>query len=1392
MSKLKDMADNPEKTFGTVKSYTNGAREATKNLKAVLTILESNLKIQEIANTTITAWFKGWDGPGDTNVAVVSGTNMSIRRFIGNVINDSQLIAQLFSAPEKAPESKESEEVRQRTRFGTFLLALETRYPSSDYKAIFRQAHEALWKWDIDTTKDLVRKPLKDDWNIDVNSIIDAQWHINALRAIGATDEAALWTKEQVKGKFEKWGQLSSKESALIADIGTNIEREKSRLKSQAESRYNAVLAALPVHDPMHIQVERNKDTMIAQFSEDMAYMSIMDGFVKKNGSEWLKQLGEVYDDMRGLYGTLNFTDENTKMTKEMATMLASFVLTGGAWTLIRGLAAAGRAVAGAEALKAVDVASKIGIARQNIARAGNAGRAAVSSLGNGVVKVAEWVQTIGKIASSTRLWAVPVEALKFTTADSLLRTAFRAEGERSGFEDYFEKFAKNIAMFTAFAGMEKFVSWPMKEKLLWALAQKGVQLNPASTFAVGTTVLTGGDVAAMWGLGMAEKGEFHMLEWKEVFQALAFRIGMKWAEKAFPKIAESIQAQIDKRGSSQKKWSAPEGAKTERSPKLSDEELLAQGLKNEIAAAKRGDIQITPEALALKEAQLAQLEAKLYSSHNQKIEALKIGEQVRFETRNSQYVFERVKDGYKLIETSNPEMQKYIGTTYTNIVEAWNKLSLMQGEKVVLQTSRLKPEPTWIDAQGKLWLTKTREFNHANLNERADFRKTLDNATRGDSVEIWDSVYRRVNNGWQKFDAGTPLAQRDYTQWTFRTTEQVMADWNLAKKPATFKKAEAQPQPEATRSQEQVQYLSDFSSLQLGQKVRVEYQGNIVEGTVARISPNKDSIWIQIGENTRLDGPVGRVKILQDAPLQTAVWKTEGSWVDAKQKLWLTQTKEFNHANLNERADFRKTLDNATRGDSVEIWDSVYRRVNNGWQKFDAGTPLAQRDYTQWTFRTTEQVMTDWNLAKKPATFKKAESQGEATNEWGKARPTSKPDLQANLEKSIAKTEADLAKMRADLKTLQDQLINKSWSNPTARMNADEAIVKLNEQIAKKQADIAKTEKHLAELNANKKREAETPLRKERKERAEELRWRRDEFKVLSPEARVAELDRVKAEWVELQWRRDDYAKNLEANKEKMSPEAKKQLEKDIAELDKKIMANKAQENMMTKLEKDIKKADDDLRATRVSPDEVKKLAETPAWRKKLTAWLEDQRKLDWSNYMRILIAVLAALLLATLFKRCADGSMPSDTTPPQSDGKDPWREIDAACGIDSGKERWVLIDKRKSNEWAVLTEIRRIDISRRYMNTPRWNDILAVFKENESLLENSKFADSFRAIFKRPNPTDIQHIQRWIGMESVDKETAQDGILGPNTAKALIEFMNICKRNQSVPKPPPAIQNT
>lgn len=59
----------------------------------------------------------------------------------------------------------------------------------------------------------------------------------------------------------------------------------------------------------------------------------------------------EAYDEMRGLYGPLNFTDENAKMTKEVAIMLASFVLTAGVGSLLSGIGIGARAIAGSNAL---------------------------------------------------------------------------------------------------------------------------------------------------------------------------------------------------------------------------------------------------------------------------------------------------------------------------------------------------------------------------------------------------------------------------------------------------------------------------------------------------------------------------------------------------------------------------------------------------------------------------------------------------------------------------------------------------------------------------------------------------------------------------------------------------------------------------------------------------------------------------------------------------------------------------------------------------------------------------------------------------------------------------------------------------------------------------------
>lgn len=53
-----------------------------------------------------------------------------------------------------------------------------------------------------------------------------------------------------------------------------------------------------------------------------------------------------MYDDMKGLKGFWNFSDENTKMTKEMAIMVASMAMTAGIGPILGGIGIGARALA--------------------------------------------------------------------------------------------------------------------------------------------------------------------------------------------------------------------------------------------------------------------------------------------------------------------------------------------------------------------------------------------------------------------------------------------------------------------------------------------------------------------------------------------------------------------------------------------------------------------------------------------------------------------------------------------------------------------------------------------------------------------------------------------------------------------------------------------------------------------------------------------------------------------------------------------------------------------------------------------------------------------------------------------------------------------------------------
>lgn len=92
------------------------------------------------------------------------------------------------------------------------------------------------------------------------------------------------------------------------------------------------------------------------------------------------------------------------------------------------------------------------------------------------------------------------------------------------------------------------------------------------------------------------------------------------------------------------------------------------------------------------------------------------------------------------------------------------------------------------------------------------------------------------------------------------------------------------------------------------------------------------------------------------------------------------------------------------------------------------------------------------------------------------------------------------------------------------------------------------------------------------------------------------------------------------------------------------------------------------------------------------------------------------------------------------------------------------------------ILTEKRRDRISERWTQTTEWKN--AVEKWNELLNNHEKQIDAtirevIQAAITKPTVANVQKLQQCIGMEAVDVETGQDGILGKRTTAKLIEFI-------------------
>lgn len=136
---------------------------------------------------------------------------------------------------------------------------------------------------------------------------------------------------------------LNDKQKTLLDNIKRNINNADSH-KQEAKAQYYEVLKILPNGNTDRVWMEKNENQSIEEIRKGIVLQATIGDFIKENGSENLPQGLKSLDDMKGYKGLLNFSDENAKMTKEVAIFLASMVVTGGASAMLGGLAAGGRA----------------------------------------------------------------------------------------------------------------------------------------------------------------------------------------------------------------------------------------------------------------------------------------------------------------------------------------------------------------------------------------------------------------------------------------------------------------------------------------------------------------------------------------------------------------------------------------------------------------------------------------------------------------------------------------------------------------------------------------------------------------------------------------------------------------------------------------------------------------------------------------------------------------------------------------------------------------------------------------------------------------------------------------------------------------------------------------
>nr|HPO05653.1 hypothetical protein [Candidatus Gracilibacteria bacterium] len=400
-----------------------------------------------LSQTTITTTISESTGGKGKNgwMGIGKERTISLQKYVQILLNDSSI---RLSANQKVDNVQENSRATEIQNMKIFLRSFEQRNTQAKYKDNLDKIYGHLAKNDYNSAMaefDILKQEFKGSKNFPSNPFATAHNLGKALRALGDTTTAEDYLSE---------GGLENKDNkavnAVIKKMDYPPNAEKMTIK--AEAKYLALIEALEDGSMEKMQMLENRDQVIEEIAARLLKNWVIKDYIKENGSQDLPPAWQDLDDMKGLNGFWNFTDENKAMTKEIAIMVAS--------TIAVSLLTAGVGGIALNAARAAVTANRVGkglkIAKvvKNTADALNKGTKAAKA---------------AKFAVNTAF-----QAAAFTATEQALRDVVGYDTWTPD-QSLMETFGKNMLVFTAFGVGTKFGQLINKKALTQILTQKNL-----------------------------------------------------------------------------------------------------------------------------------------------------------------------------------------------------------------------------------------------------------------------------------------------------------------------------------------------------------------------------------------------------------------------------------------------------------------------------------------------------------------------------------------------------------------------------------------------------------------------------------------------------------------------------------------------------------------------------------------------------------------------------------------------------------------------------------------------------------------------------------------------------------------------------------------------------